>query len=90
MRFTLAKWIHPDGDYTRVYVNHKYFEKLKMYFDSWAGEEVRMHFDASFYDFPKPFCYEADKVEAVRDAALRESGIDPDDFTWEELLEACA
>jgi hypothetical protein len=89
MEFRFSKWSKPDSDYERVYVNAKYLKDLNMYFDTWTGEESRLHFNEHFEDFPHPFCMEENPALAVRDAALEENGIDPNCYTWEELLEAC-
>lgn len=89
MEYTLTYWKPGDGSYARVYVNGKWIHDLKMYFDCWNERDVQLHYNHNFDDFPNEFQMEVDPAQALAEAALRENDIDADNYTWEELVEAC-
>jgi len=90
MEYSLTRWKPGEGDYARVYVNGKWIKDLEMYFDCWNGRDVQLHYNHNFRDFQEVFEIEPDPARALADAALMENGVDPDNYTWEEMLEACA
>ena len=85
-KFTLNYW--QKGDLQRVYINNPFTNGLNIYFmrDGRAGCP-RVFGSQNRFDYPAPYDGMGLPADAVARDALEQYGVDPDDFTWDDLME---
>ena len=91
MSFSLSYWKSKNGAYERVYINGDFIDDLKIYFhpDFNPGECPRIFGSKDREAYPEPHASgDIPPQHSVTYSALIQHGIDPDDFTWHELIEA--
>ncbi len=95
MSFRLFHWVPEFGHRERVYINREFTQDLDLFFEANENPDTRPKLfglvNRDYY--PEPYASEDDPLQAlVEDAlvedALLENGIDLDDFTWFDLVEA--
>jgi len=91
MQFTLNHWRSEGGRYERIYINGDFVNDLKIYFhpDFSPGECPRVFGCADRLAYPEPYCNLDNAAEMVSWDALEQHDIDPEDFSWWDLMDVC-
>ena len=90
MLFRLFHWVPEFGHHERVYINGEFTKDLDLFFEVNEDPDTRPKlFGVVNRDYyPEPYASEDDPRQALVEDALLESGIDLDDYTWFDLVEA--
>ncbi len=90
MSFRLFHWVPEFDHHERVYINGEFTQDLDLFFEANENPDTRpkLFGVVNRDDYPEPYASEDDPRQALLKDALLENGIDLDDFTWFDLVEA--
>ena len=84
--FALNYW--KKGSMERVYINNPFINGLNIYLmGDGRDERPRVFGSQNRFDYPAPYDGADLPADAVARDALEQYGVDPDDFTWDDLME---
>ena len=87
-------WKPQTGSLRRIYIeiDHDFHHPVKLYWEKVNAQDCGLLLHGGYNDigdFPPLYRDSENPREELAGDALMQYGIDPTEFTWEELLEAC-
>ena len=91
--FSLKYWNPNTGSKQRVYVqiDNDHYHPVKLYWEKLNDRDCGLLLHGGYndkQDFPPLYQDSEDPRQDLAGDALMQQGIDPDDFDWEDLVEA--